>query len=57
METKINEARVRELQRAIKTAPSKMERDNARAELRETVREAAQREYLAKVDRFANYFA
>jgi hypothetical protein len=53
----IEPAKVRELQRLAKEAASRLERDNARAELRETVKEAARRDYEAKRRHLVGNFA
>jgi hypothetical protein len=57
MQHNIEPEKVRELQRKAKASLSRLERDNARAELREAVREAAQRDFKEKVARYSGNFA
>lgn len=57
MQHQIEPAKVRELQRKAREAHSRLERDNARAELREAIHEAAKREYAEKLARLAGNFA
>lgn len=57
MQNQILPAHVRELQKQAKEAQTRMERDNARAALREAVHEAAKREYKAKLARLSGNFA
>lgn len=57
MQTQIEPAQFRELKKQAKEAQTPMERDNARAALREAAHEAAKREYKAKVARLSGNFA
>lgn len=57
MKTQIEPAKVRELQKQAKEAQTRMERDNARAALREAIRDAAKRDYVAKVRHLTGNFA
>lgn len=46
---KLDAARLPELRRIARTSPNRLERDNAAAELRETARALAAREFREKV--------
>ena len=56
MQTRIESATVRELQKQVENATNRLEFENARAELRETVKALAKRDFRQKLARLKGNF-